>query len=173
MSRSAFIKFTKSLSEDELRTELRDLYGKIVEVKKHYAMELGSEADRKKIFDRAKKDVTNLLYIRNKCRKRPRIAKIKTILKEIAKLSVFQHETADLYLHAAEQETAYLMRRPSTTQATFNNCRENYDKACSIINQFALHEDFKDRCRTIAQDAQSIYMLDEEIQEIYNQNFKS
>lgn len=173
MSRSAFLKFSKSLNEEELRTELTNLYGKIEEVKKHYAMELGKDTDRKKIFDKAKKEITNLLYVRNRPRKRPRIAKIKVILKELAKLSVFQHETADLYLHATEQETAYLMRRPSTTQATFNNCRENFEKACDIINQLSLHNDFVDRCRVIVQDANSIYMLDEEIQSIYNKNFKS
>lgn len=152
---------------------MRNLYNELDAVKKHYAMELGQDTDRKKIFDKAKKEIYNLIYIRNKPRKRPRIAKIKTITKELAKLSVFQHETADLYLYAAELEAAYLLRRPSTTQATFNNCRENFEKACDIINQLALHEDFKDRCRVLVQDANAIYMLDEQIQDIYNKNFRS
>lgn len=173
MSRGEFGKFIKSMNEDELRDELKLLYQKIEDVKKHYAMELGKDADRKKIFDRTKLEVRNLLYIRNKPRKRPRIAKLKNILKDLAKISVFKHEMADLYLYAAECEVAYLLRRPSTTKATYNNCRENYEKACDIINQLSLHNDFEDRCQTMVSDADSIYMLDEEINEIYNKNFRS
>jgi len=173
MSRGEFSKFIKTLNEEELREELTGLYGKIDEVKKHYAMELGKDADRAKIYAKAKKDIKNLLYIRERPRKRPRIAKLKDLLKQLNKFSVFKHEMADIYLYAAEVEMAYLLRRPSTTRATYNNCRENFEKACDIINQLVLHEDFKDRCRTMATDSDSVYMLEEEIHDIYSKNFRN
>jgi len=171
MSRSAFTKFIKTLEENDLRTELASLYAKIDGVKKHYAMELGKDADRKKIFDKAKKEIFNLLYVRNKPRRRPRIQKIKLKLKEIAKYSVFQHELADLYLYASEQEMNYLQRRPSTTQATYNNCVENFQKACDIINQLMLHDSFRERCQTMALDSDVVYLLEDKIVDIYSNNF--
>ncbi len=173
MSRSAFTKFINTLEEEDLRKELTSLYSKIDSVKKHYAMELGKDTDRKKIYDRAKKDVYNLLYVRGKPRRRPRIQKIKVLLKDLAKFSVFQHELADLYLYAAEQQMAFLQRRPSTTQATYNNCVDNFSKACDIINQLVLHESFEKRCEELTLDSDTVYLLEDRIVDIYNATFKS
>ena len=173
MSRTEFNKYIKSLEEEELRKELTAIYQKIPEVKLHYAMELGSDADRMKIFRNAKKDINNLIYIRNRPRKRPRIQKIKTILKDISKISVFEHEMAELYLFASECQMQYLLRRPSTTKATYNNCIENFKKACDIIDQLALQAQFKDRCQMLATDSDSLFMIEEELEEIYNKTFRS
>ena len=115
-----------------------DIYSKFSDVKKHYAMELGSEADRKKIFDKAKKEIKNLYYVRNRPRKRPRIAKIKTIIKEVSNISVFSHEKVDLLLYATETGLGYLHKKSNTTNATYNNCRDNFDKATTLINQLSL-----------------------------------
>lgn len=173
MSRTAFNKFVNSLSEDELRAELKAIYGKIAELKKHYAMELGSDADRKKLFDKSKKDIRNLLYIGDKPRKRPRIQKIKNILKEQAKLSVFQHETADLYLYAAEMQMKYIYSRYTAVKAVYNNCLLNYETACDLILQLSLQDDFKSRCTKLADKATHVYLIEDGILEAYKKAFKS
>ena len=171
MSRTAFTKFVNSLSESELREELKAIYSRMEEVKKHYAMELGSDADRQKLFDKAKKEIRNLLYIGTKPRKRPRIQKIKNRLKEIAKLSVFEHETADLYLYAAEKEMQYIYSRYTTVKAVYNNCRDNYVKACDIINQLSLQDQFAARCKDLMEKSDHVYSIESEIKEAYNSAF--
>ncbi|NNK89627.1 MAG: hypothetical protein HKO89_03390, partial [Saprospiraceae bacterium] len=46
MRKSVFQKHLDQLDEESLREELKTLYGKIEAVRKHYAMELGSQKDR-------------------------------------------------------------------------------------------------------------------------------
>lgn len=171
-ARSEFTKFLKSLNEDELRQEMKSLYATIKEVKQHYQMELGGDAERKKIFDKAKKDIYNLYFIRNIPRKRPRVAKIKSILKEMKKLSVFSHETADLLLYTTETCLEYLYNRSYTTSATYNSCVDSYDQALEIINT-GLHADFEKRCSFIAAKAARIDELDGMLQELFEQTFRS
>jgi len=171
-ARSEFTKFLKSLSEEELREELKSLYSSIKDVKQHYQMELGGDAERKKIFDKAKKDIYNLYFIRNIPRKRPRVAKIKAILKEMKKLSVFSHETADLLLATTETCLEYLYNRSYTTSATYNSCIDSYDQALAIIDT-GLHADFEKRCRFIAAKAENIDELDGVLQELFEKVFEA
>jgi len=81
MSRSNFIKFIKSLDEAELRKEITQLYSNHKDVKNYYSMELGSDEDRKKIYDKAKVDIRNMYFIKDKARKRPRVAKNQFVYK--------------------------------------------------------------------------------------------
>lgn len=171
MSRAAFGKFVNSLTEDDLKAELKLLYTKFDDIKKHYAMELGSDADRKKLFDKAKKEIRNLLYIGEKARKRPRIQKIKNKLKEVAKLSIFQHETADLYLYACEMEMSYIYARNSSVKALYNNCKENYQKACELIKQLSLQDEFHKRCSLLQAKAYHVYLIEEDMKTAYKDTF--
>lgn len=171
MSRSAFRKFIATLSEEDLRNELQLLYTKIKQVKTHYSMELGETLDRKKIYDKVKKEIYNLFYIRGLPRRRPRIQKIKTLIKELNKNAVFNHETADLYIYASRTGLDYLLLRPNTTKAAFNNCIENFSKGCDLVSAYSLEDDFLESCKSIVLDAKKIYMIKHEIQEIYDMHF--
>lgn len=173
MSKSELKKYITSMDEQELRSEILNLYQKFPEVKSYYAIELGTEADRKKIYDKAKKDIWNLFYISKRPRKRPRIQKIKTLLKEREKLSIFTHETIDLYLYAVETAVAYLLLRPRTTKATYNSSIENFRKAAQFIETAGLQDVFKERCVLMVSDAELIFMLEEAFDEIYRQCYKS
>ena len=151
---------------------MKSLYKTLKEVKQHYQMELGGDEERRKIVDKAKKDIFNLYFIRAKPRKRPRIAKIKIILKELKKLSVFSHETIDLFLYTTETCHEYLSRRRSTTSATYNSCVDCYQQALQLIDT-GLHNDFKDRCKKIASKAARISELDGMLTELYDETFEA
>ena len=63
VSKAKFKKHLSELNIEELRHELLGLYDKVKEVKNHYAMELGSENDRKRLYDKAKSEIIScLLY---------------------------------------------------------------------------------------------------------------
>jgi len=172
MSKALFNKFINSLSEDELRSELKLLYSKVNKVKEHYAMELGDDKEREKIYSKAKKDLRNLFYIRGLRRKRPKVQKIKSLLKNLESNAIFSHESVDIYLYSTEIALEYLLTRPNTTKATFNNCKENFHKALRLINEFGLQSDFQARVQLCVKDANLIYMLEEEFNELFNQYYK-
>lgn len=169
MSKAKFVKHIKALGEAEMREELTILYTKIKEVKLYYAMELGDDEGRKKIYDKAKVDIKNLYYTRGKPRRRPRIQKIKTILKNLEKLAVFTHETIDINLYTCDISMSYLMRRPSITQPTYNNCIDTFNKALKLIQQTALYDEFDERCQQILTDGMSVYELDTLIDKMYRE----
>lgn len=99
MRKTTFIKFLKEAPEEDLRKELEILFSKYSEIKEHYTMELGDEADRKKIYDKAKKKL-NGMYQRYRFRARK--SKATALIKQVQKISVFDHELADFYLFHAE-----------------------------------------------------------------------
>ena len=149
-ARSEFTKFLKSMDESELRKELSRLYTSIPEVKMHYTMELGGEEQRKKIFDKAKSDVFNLYFIRDKARKRARVAKVKAIIKEMEKVSIFDHELVDFLLYVTRISQDYLARRYSVTKASYNSCHYAFSKALDKIQAGDFRSDFKKECQKIA-----------------------
>ena len=57
MRRSVFNKHIEQLSEEELKDEIQVLYDKIPEVKSFYALELGDDKERSKIYDKAKQSI--------------------------------------------------------------------------------------------------------------------
>jgi len=84
MSKAKFSKHLKELNIEEMKHELLQLYTSIPEVRQHYAMELGTEADRKKIYDKVKKNIESKYATKSYRRpRRPRIQKINTLLKGI------------------------------------------------------------------------------------------
>ena len=162
-----FNKFLKSLSEAELKAELVMLYSKVSAVKEHYTMELGDEKARKKVYDKAKKDLTNLYYIRGIARKRPRIQKCKSLLKTMEVNAVFAHESVDLYLFVTELSLEYLGKRSRTTQAVYNQCIESYRKATSLIAQYDYQDDFLLRCKSCCKKSLKFYSLSDEISDLF------
>jgi hypothetical protein len=82
MRKSSFIKHINQLEEEDLRSELLMLFSKVKGVSEFYKMELGSEADRKKLYDKAKKDIASKFATKSYRRpRRPRIQKTYKILK--------------------------------------------------------------------------------------------
>ncbi len=167
VNRAEFNKFLKSIGEAELRAELVMLYSKVSAVKEHYTMELGDEKARKKVYDKTKKDLSNLYYIRGIARKRPRIQKVKSLLKTMEKNAVFTHETVDLYLFVTELSLEYLSKRSRTTQAVYNQCIESYRKASSLISQYDYQDDFLVRCKSCCKKSSKFYSLSGEISDLF------
>ena len=86
-------------------------------------------------------------------------------------MSVFEHETADLYLYAAEMEMSYIYSRYTTVKAVYNNCRDNFVKACDIIGQLSLQDQFASRCKDLVEKSNHVYSIETEIKEAYASAF--
>ena len=150
MSKSKFIKHLKELNIEELKHELLDLFAKVPEVRKHYAMELGTDKEREKIFNKAKKEI-EAKYATKSYRKprRPRIQKINSILSMMRKASIFDHEMADLYLFDIEAALVFIVKYHFYSQVLGNHIRSVFEKALNIIAQEQVTEMYQERINRI------------------------
>ena len=154
MRKSKFNHFVESLEKEELIEEMKKLYTRISEVKDFYAMELGSDVDRKRIFDGAKKKIDR--YYRTKSYRKPkapRIRYLQNLLREMHSLSVFTHETVDLYLYDVEKALDFLDQYYFYSKTLYNHLEKIFTTACKLIHEGRLQEMFDVRIERIMQIA--------------------
>ena len=173
MRKAAFTKFIDSLSEEELRSELSQMYDKYKEVKAHYAMELGSEKDRQRVFQSAKKDIAAKYKTKSYRRpKRPRISKVKTILKKMEKISIFKEEMADLYFYNCECILHFIEEYDFHSDPLYNNLGESFQKGVDLVMMSMQEEAFTSRCKDIVERTFGINeFLGEDINQCYKNVF--
>lgn len=147
---SNFKKFINSLNEEELREEMLRLYSKLDDVKTFYKMDLGSEKERAKVFDRAKKDIAKK-YLTKSYRKprRPRIQKVNKILSEVRKSTVLDYEMIDVYLFTCETALEFKEEYQFYSDVLINNISSTFEKACNLIKSNLMQEDYQNRCENI------------------------
>lgn len=145
MRKTVFIKYLDNASEEELRQELLKVFDNYKEVKELYAMELGSIGDRKKIYDQAKKKIAKY-YERYKTRARQ--TKVNEIIKHLDKISVFDHELADLYLFHAEQVIDWLNCFTIRT-VEWNSFMRSLQKGLELVLKSMSEDEFRERIVTI------------------------
>jgi hypothetical protein len=145
MRKTVFTKHLENASEEELRQELAKLFDSYKEVKELYAMELGSTADRQKIYDQAKKKIAKF-YERFKTRARQ--TKVNEIIKHLDGISIFDHELADLYLFHAEQVIDwlnYFTIRP----VEWRSFTKSFKRGLELVLKSMSEDEFKERIYTI------------------------
>lgn len=154
MRLSSFKKFLDSLGEEELRDELLRLYTKLNEVKKFYKMDMGSDKDRQRIFDKAKKEIAKK-YLTKSYRKprRPRIQKVNKILSDTKKSTVLDYEMIDIYLFTAETAVNFMREYGFYSEVLENNIARCYEKAKILIQDNLMEEEFADRIKILKEKA--------------------
>lgn len=147
LRKSQFIKHLNHLSESELRDEILTLFDNVPEIKTYYTMELGSEADRKKIYDKAKKEIASKYTTKSIYNPRPpRIQKINAILSNMKRKSIFAHEMVDLYLYDVEMALEFSRKYDFSTLTLSNHIAKSYKAACDIINEQQIHSEYAQYC---------------------------
>lgn len=170
MSRSSFIKHIKSLNQEELSDEIKMLYTKFKDVKSYYALELGSDEERKKMYNKAKKDITKLYLLRGKFRKRPKVQKLNTLLSGLKKNAIFPHELIDLYLHSVEHALAFSKAR-KMTEPTKNHIVKSYTEALKIISDSLMENEHDERCKQIISNVYYFSPLFDQMKNLYQNTF--
>lgn len=172
MHKSKFIKHLKQLGEEELREELTMLYDKVADVKKFYAMEIGTAEQRQKTYTKAKKEIEAKYKTKSYRRpRRPRIQKIKKILSEIQKLSVFSHELIDVFLFDVECALNFASEYNYFSTPLFNNIIRSYSVALRFISENQLELEYKERCANVMAKSIPVYELNREIVTLFNEVF--
>lgn len=169
MRKSQVIKHLDHLDEDELRSEILVLYEQVEGVKQYYTMELGSQADRQQIYDKAKKQII-AKYATKSYRKprRPRIQKINLILASMAKKSVFTHELIDLYCYDAEAAIQFMRHYNYFSEILANHIIQIFEKAVKLIAGLKLWDEWRVRIEQIMASVRFSTGIHIELEDIYD-----
>ncbi len=146
MRKSQFLKHIESLEIEDLKEEITLLFDKVKGVKEYYKMELGSDEDRLKMYTTLKKEITKCFVTRSYRKpRRPRIKKLKALLKEAHKNSIFDHEMADVYLHASEAGLYFNMEYDFYSETLRNNIIQCFEKSLMLISSSMTKDLFEER----------------------------
>jgi hypothetical protein len=153
MRKSDLIRHLDQLELDDLRQEVLSLYDSVKGVKDYYAMELGSEKERQKLYDKAKKDIVSKFATKSRRKpRRPRIQKLNLLLNKLDKSSVFPHEMIDIYLFACEQAINFKIDYRFKSDPLDNTITGTFQKAIDLITAQGLIQDYNDRCSRLFED---------------------
>ena len=153
MRKSDLVKHLDQLDIDDLRQEIISLYGSVKGVKEYYAMELGSEKERQKLYDKAKKDIISKFATKSRRRpRRPRIQKLNLLLNKLDKSSVFPHEMIDIYMFTCEQAINFKIDYRFKSEPLDNAITGTFKKAVDLIVAQGLIQDYTDRCSRLFED---------------------
>ena len=133
-------------------------------------MELGTHQDREKLFAKAKADIESKYKTKSYRRpRRPRIAKIKKLLNEIEKVSIYQDEMADLHLYNCECALTFMEEYRFISTPLFNIIFHSFQKAIDLIIGSMENENYYDRCKQVCDraDDQSGVLSDEMYRKLY------
>lgn len=172
MRKSVFLKHIEQLDEEDLRSELSQLFDNIAEVRAFYKMELGSIKDRSKFYDKIKQDIAAKYKSRSRRRpRRPRIRKVQAILSRIEKISVFDHELIDVYLFDVGEALGFARSYDYFSQVLFNNITSSYKNALERIEHNRMQDDFIERCTELLALGRFIPELHREMKKSFDSCF--
>lgn len=174
MRKSTFQKHINNLEEEDLRAELMMLFDKVKAVGQFYKMELGNEADRKKMYDKSKKEIASKFATKSfRKPRRPRIQKAYKILKDIKEQAVFQHELIDIYLFTTETAWSFMDDYEFYSTPLHNMIVNSYKNALELIKISRMEDDFKERSEKMVLSVKYHRDLQNELKSIFSRVYKS
>jgi len=125
---------------------MQQLYERIPEVKSFYALELGDEKERNKVYNKAKEFI-KAKYRTKSFRKprRPRIQKINRLLSELEKNATYNWDMIDIYLFNVEQGLNFMKTYSFYSEPLKNTIINSLEKALLLIEDALFHEKYKER----------------------------
>lgn len=160
MRKSIFIKHLQSLNEAELREELERVYDNLDAVRLYYKMELGSQADRQKHYEKARKTIEAKFKTKSYRKpRRPRIQKLNLYIKKLEKSAVFPHELIDVYLHTVETAIDFMVDYNYSSKPVINTAIKYFEKGLEQIRFCRLEERYEQRCRDLLTRSRAISVI--------------
>lgn len=141
--------FLDSLDEAELREEILKLFGKLTQVQEFYAQELMSDKERKAMLEGYRRKIHGYFWTRTGNRKRPSNAKLRELINNYEKVSVFPSEVIDLLLYRVETATAYASKLGRMPEASYKASYNAFKKAVELIALHQFEDRFQERCEAI------------------------
>ncbi len=141
--------YLASLDETGLREELLKLFGKLTQVQEFYAQELMSDKERKAMLEGYRRKIYSHFWTKTGNRKRPSNAKLRELINNYEKVSVFPSEVIDLLLYRVETATEFANEFGGMAEASYNASINAFKKAIELMVEHKLGSLFLDRCKAL------------------------
>jgi len=138
--------YLSSLDEAGLRAELLKLFGKLPQVQEFYAQELMPDSDRKAMLEEYKRKIDNQFWTRTGNPRNSGNAKIKKLLTDFERASVFPSELVDLLLYRVETAADFASQFGGMPDAAYKASCSSFKKAVELMAEHKLEDYFRERC---------------------------
>ncbi|MBP6826338.1 MAG: hypothetical protein KA165_07255 [Saprospiraceae bacterium] len=164
-------KYLDALSETELRAEVLKLFSKLKQVQDFYGQELSSEEDRNKILEEYKARIRKQFYSpRSGNPQNPKASKLRAIVSEFEKISIFPHELIDLALYRVELGVQFTNDYGDMNEAFYRSVATAFERALKMIVAHKLEDHFEFRCQAIVRNTDDIgWGFGEEMDYLYSE----
>lgn len=150
MRKSTFRKHLEQLDEQDLKDELNALYDRFEVIRTYYGLELGSDKDRSKLLNKAKKAVAAKYATKSKRRpRRPRIQKANAVIKQAAAQMIFEEDKVALYAFAARTGAAFCIDYNFHSEVLYRNIAKNFGRALDLMRLGRYEPQFEDELLNI------------------------
>lgn len=146
-----FKKFLASLNEAELRGELQKLFAKFPAVQEFYGQELMDDAGRASILADYKNRIYKQFWTSKGNPRKVSKTKLREIIADFERISVFPHELADLMLYRVEVALEQYLQFSSGTEADITSLLGTLEKTMKLVQLHQLEDLFRARAAKIAQ----------------------
>ncbi len=165
--------YLDSLDETEVREEILKLFGKLTQVQEFYAQELMSDKERKAMLEGYRRKIYGYFWTRTGNRKRPSNAKLRELITNYEKVSVFPSEVIDLLLYRVETATDYAAKLGRMPEASYKASYNAFKKAVEMIALHKFEDRFRDRCEAMFKPRRKVESWYLEMMEAtYHEQFK-
>lgn len=141
--------YLDTLNETELREEVLRLFGKLTQVQEFYAQELMSDKERKEMLEGYRRKIYSFFWTRTGNRKRPSNAKLRELITNYEKVSIFPSEVIDLLLYRVEVATEYASWLKGMSEANYKASYNAFKKAVEMMALHKLENRFQERCEAL------------------------
>lgn len=164
--------YLDSLDETEVREELLKLFGKLTQVQEFYAQELMSDKERKAMLEGYRRKIYSHFWTKTGNRKRPSNAKLRELINNYEKVSVFPSEVIDLLLYRVETATAYANKLGGMSESNYKASYNAFKKAVELMAQHKFEDMFRERCEQIFKYDNLDYWYMEMMEDAYHEYIK-
>lgn len=139
-------KYLNSLSEKELKQEIKKLNKKLDSVKKYYQLELGHNSEQ--VLAEFKKKLKKE-YFPSRGYGRASSREAQKIIAEFKKISVHQKDLISLMLYRTEMMLDFTLEYGDIDESFYNSLILSFEKVCKLISKEVLQPYFKESCQEL------------------------
>ncbi len=139
-------KYLDSLSEKELKQEVKKLVKKFDSVKKYYQLELGNDSE--KILSEFKAKIKKE-YFPSRGYGKASSRESQKVITAFKKISVHQKDLITLMLYRTEMMLDFTLEYGDINDSFYNSLITSFEKSCRLIKKEVLQVYFKEPCQEL------------------------
>ncbi|UTW61646.1 hypothetical protein KFE98_16765 [bacterium SCSIO 12741] len=151
MSKRELNKYLDTLSHEQMKEQVLDLYGRFKEVKEFYNFVFNPKED--KLLEDARFKISKEYFPISSRRPKARRSVAQKLIKHFIRLGVDPLVVGDLMLYNLEIAQSYSATRFIRQDSFFTSMLRSFDEALSYLLEHGLRDEFEDRIQDIVKQS--------------------